>query len=64
LNKIATNVANGRNHAGIHWRSDSTQSLLLGEAIGIQLLREHRTTFNESFGGHRITKFDGTVVTI
>jgi hypothetical protein len=64
LNKIASNVANARNHAGIHWRSDSTASLNLGEAIAIQLMREHRPTFNESFAGHSLTKFDGTTITV
>lgn len=64
LNKIASNVANGRNIAGVHWRSDSTASLALGEAIAIQLLAEHRPTFNEAFGGFRLTKFDGTTVTV
>jgi hypothetical protein len=64
LNKIASNVANARNHAGIHWRSDSTESLKLGEAIGIQLMQEHRPTFNETFAGHFLTKFDGTTIRI
>jgi hypothetical protein len=64
LNKIASNVALGRNIAGVHWRSDATQSLLLGERIAIQLLREHNQTFNEPLRGMSLTKFDGTVTTI
>jgi hypothetical protein len=32
LNKLADNVALGRNMAAVHWRSDAEQSLLLGEA--------------------------------
>ena len=64
LNKIASNVANGRNIAGVHWRSDSTASLNLGEAIAIQLMREHRPTFNETFAGNFVTKFDGTTIRI
>ena len=32
LNKIAANVALGRNTAGVHWRSDATESMKLGEA--------------------------------
>ena len=35
LNKIAANVALGRNTAGVHWRSDATESMKLGEAIAI-----------------------------
>jgi hypothetical protein len=64
LNKIASNVANARNIAGVHWRSDSTNSILLGERIAIALMKEHNTTFNESFKGMSLTKFDGTVVVI
>jgi hypothetical protein len=64
LNKVASNVANARNIAGIHWRSDSTESLKLGEAIAIQLMQEHRPTFNETFAGHFLTKFDGTTIRV
>lgn len=35
LNKIAANVALGRNIAGVHWRSDATESLNLGEQVAI-----------------------------
>jgi hypothetical protein len=48
LNKVASNVAMGRNIAGVHWRSDATESLRLGEAVALELLREHKQTLNES----------------
>jgi len=64
LNKVAYNVANGRNIAGVHWRSDSRESLALGERIAIQILKEQRALYNESFGGFSLTKFDGTTVTV
>jgi hypothetical protein len=64
LNKLASNVALGRNIAGVHWRSDATESLLLGESVAIQLLREQKVCFNENFNGFSVTKFDGTTVTI
>jgi hypothetical protein len=64
LNKIATNVGIARNIAGVHWRSDLTQSHLLGERIAIQLLKEHNTTFNEIFKGMNLTKFDGTTIQV
>lgn len=64
LNKIASNVAMGRNVAGVHWRSDSTYSLNLGEAIAIQLLQEQRETYAEDFNGFQLTKFDGTTITV
>jgi hypothetical protein len=62
LNKLASNVANGRNIAGVHWRSDSTSSLALGERIAIALLKEHNATFNETLKGLQLTKFDGTTI--
>lgn len=64
LNKVAYNVANGRNIAGVHWRSDSRESIQLGEAVAIQLLREQRETYNEKFAGFSLTKFDGTAITV
>ena len=64
LNKLASNVALGRNMAGVHWRSDATQALLLGEAVTISILRDNRATYNESFDGFTFTKFDGTTVTV
>lgn len=39
LDKLASNCANFRNAAGIHYRSD-TLGLELGEAVGIELLKE------------------------
>lgn len=60
LSKLAANIAIGRNFAGIHWRSDYTESLKLGEAVAISVLEDHRLTYNEPFGGFRFTKFDGT----
>ncbi|HEU4387921.1 MAG TPA: vanadium-dependent haloperoxidase [Blastocatellia bacterium] len=64
LNKLASNVATGRNIAGVHWRSDGTESLKLGEEVAIRYLREERACFNESFNGFNLTKFDGTSITI
>jgi len=64
LNKIASNVALGRNTAGVHWRSDATQSLLLGEKIAIGILQEARACYNEVFNGFSLTKFDGTTITV
>lgn len=64
LNKIASNVANGRNIAGVHWRSDATESLKLGEAIAISILQEQKACYNEVFNGFSLTKFDGTTITV
>jgi len=63
LNKLATNVVMGRDWAGVHWRSDGDQALLLGEAVAIRTLQDQRPTYNEPFKGFTFTKFDGTTIT-
>ena len=64
LNKLASNIAQARNIAGVHWRSDATQAMILGEAMAISVLRDQRRCYNESFTGFTFTKLDGTRVTI
>jgi hypothetical protein len=64
LNKLASNIAQARNIAGVHWRSDATQAMLLGEAMAISVLRDQRRCYNESFTGFTFTKLDGTRITI
>ena len=64
LNKLGHNVSFGHGiHAGIHWRSDTDTSLLLGEAVALSYLRDKARTYNEPFTVS-LTKFDGTTVTI
>jgi hypothetical protein len=64
LNKLADNVALGRNMAAVHWRSDAALSLLLGEALAISVLRDQRHIYNEPFDGFTFTKIDGTTITV
>jgi hypothetical protein len=64
LNKMASNVGVARDIAGVHWRSDYTQSLLLGEAIAIDLLQIVINTYPESDVFFQFTKFNGTPITI
>jgi len=68
LDKLASNIATGRNLAGVHWRSDALESLLLGEAMAISMLADQRPTYNENrsgfFQGYTFTRFDGTRVTV
>ena len=64
LNKLASNVALGRNTAGVHWRSDGTESMKLGEQLAIGILKDQKHCYNEPFAGFSLTKFDGTVVTV
>ncbi len=64
LNKLASNISLGRDTAGVHWRSDGSEGLKLGEAVAIGILQDYKETFNEKFNGFSLTKFDGTTITI
>lgn len=75
LNKIACNVAMGRSMGGVHWRTDNTRSMRLGEQIAAELLRSESLDYAErrlggspptwsfrSFNGNDVLIFDGRVV--
>jgi hypothetical protein len=64
LNKLAWNYGVDRDWAGIHWRSDFSSSLPLGEEVAISVLRDERRTYREPFDGFSFTRFDGTKVTV
>lgn len=64
LNKLAWNVALGRNFGGVHYRSDAREGILLGEQVAIRLMQDLKTLYTEPFGGFALTKFDGTTITI
>ena len=59
LDKIASNISLGRNFAGVHWRWDHRESLILGEKVAVQFLNETATTYNEKVR-FVFTGFDGT----
>jgi hypothetical protein len=64
LNKLAHNVSFGHGiHPSIHWRSDTDQSIVLGETFAISYLQEKAKTYNEKFT-ISFTKVDGTTCTI
>jgi hypothetical protein len=64
LNKLAGNISLFRNAAGVHWRSDYTESLPLGEAIAIRLLQEMTLGFNEDDAFFELTRLDGVRIRI
>jgi hypothetical protein len=64
LNKLAGNISLFRDAAGVHWRSDYTDSLPLGEKVAIGLLQEMSLTFNEEDAFFQFTRFDGTTIRI
>jgi hypothetical protein len=63
MNKLAANIAIGRNHAAVHWRYDYQDSLPLGEAVAISLLKDMAHNWNEDFAGFSFTKFNGQRIT-
>jgi hypothetical protein len=63
MDKLAANIGIGRNHAGVHWRHDYVDSLPLGEAVAIAMLRDMGNCWNQPFEGFSLTKFDGTRIT-
>jgi hypothetical protein len=64
LNKLASNVATGRNLAGVNWRSDAREGLNAGEALALSILRDQKAGYNEVFKGFTFTRFDGSTVTM
>jgi hypothetical protein len=64
INKLANNIALGRDWAGVHYRSDGVDGLLVGEQQAIGLLQDYSRTYREQFAGFNLTKFDGTRITI
>jgi hypothetical protein len=64
LNKLAANIFRSRDGAGVHWQTDGIQGALLGEQVAINVLRDLKATYNETFAGFSLTKFDGTTITV
>ncbi len=64
LNKLAFNISIGHGvHAGIHFRSSTYWSILLGEQVALSVLSDRTKSYNEPFT-IKITKLDGTTATI
>jgi hypothetical protein len=64
LDKLASNISIGRDTAGVHWRTDGVEGMRLGEKVALAVLADLRATFNESFVGFTVKKFDGSTVAI
>lgn len=59
LDKVASNVAFGRNFAGVHYRSDCL-GMELGEEVAIRYLQDHGCLYTElGFTGFEFTKRNG-----
>lgn len=62
LNKLCSNMSVGRNGAGMHYQTDYSNCIGLGEAVALQLLREIKSSHPEDtsftlslFGGSSVT---------
>ena len=64
IDKLASNVTLGRDWAGVHYRSDGIEGLLVGEEVALALLRDRAACYAEDFDGFTLTRFDGTRVRI
>ena len=65
LDKFASNIALGRDFAGVHYRSDGDEGINLGEQVAIYYLQDWaRTYMEQDFTGFELTKRDGTRIRI
>ena len=64
INKLASNIALGRDAAGVHYRSDSINGLFVGEEQALGLLCDYSRTYNERFDGFALSTFGGEKVTV
>ena len=64
MNKLAANIALGRDYAGVHYRTDGVEGILLGEKVALALLENEAFTRNIPFRGCTLTTFGGRRITI
>jgi hypothetical protein len=64
INKLANNIALGRDAAGVHYRSDSINGLFVGEEQALGLLCDYSRTYNERFDGFVLSTFSGEKVRV
>lgn len=69
LNKLASGIAFGRDHAGIHYRSDINQGLLLGEQVAVKYMEDCLSAVVGNFLDGRppeinFTGFEGNTITV
>ena len=65
LHKLAHNVSFGHGiHGGIHWRSDTDESIIFGEQVALSVLRALVKDYSESINVTIQTVADGVTATI
>ncbi len=64
LNKLGANIAEGRNFAGIHYRTDMEEGLKLGEDVAIDYLKNANLCFQAERFSFQFTRFNGEQIRI
>ncbi len=65
LDKLASNIALGRNFGGVHYRQDGDEGILLGEKVAIKYLQDHLLNYPESdFDGYTFSRRNGRTIKI
>ena len=64
LNKLAANIAIGRNIAGVHYRVDGDEGMMLGQKVAIQYFKDYITRQIDARGDITIVGFDGVSFTV
>lgn len=64
LNKLASNIAIGRNIAGVHYRADGDCGMMLGQKVAIAYFKDYLKRQIELRGDITIVGFDGVSVTV
>jgi hypothetical protein len=64
INKLASNIALGRDAAGVHYRSDSINGLFVGEEQALGLLCDYSRTYHERFDGFLLSTFRGQKIRV
>ena len=63
LNKLCSNISIGRNAAGVHYITDYSNCITMGEQVAISILLDTLAASDVS-GQLTLEKFDGTTVTL
>ena len=63
LDKLTSNIAHGRDGAGVHWRSDCEQGMRLGEKVAIQILKDLMHCYAEPVR-YTLRTFDGETIEV
>lgn len=64
MNKLASNIALGRDWAGVHYRSDGHEGIMMGEKIGVCCLQDWINRYPETTAQFTLKGYMGNTITI